>query len=337
MLECHYRIHGLGLRFTTDSPDIAKAVQTHMQYFQCQPLPAVPELACSFRGVQSRADIPFAVSPTAQVLCTDRWEFLGSPPEAPWQCQLWRDGSYQITDFHTRGMLRLDEAQGRVEGYLVQPEDMHPDVLVSVFHHFALTELLKRQGLYTVHAAALSKKGRGVLIPGASGRGKTTSCIALLRAGYRCLSDDHPLLRDQAMGPELLSFPVKIDVTANTVAFFPELQQDPASLQQGLFKQYFYAETLYPGCQTEVCDPVLILFPQIVKAPRSALEPLPKSRAFEEFLPQGLLVFEPQVAKQQFETISRLIHKAACYRLYFGADVLDLPQLIDPLLEHVRP
>jgi hypothetical protein len=234
-------------------------------------------------------------------------------------------------------MLRIDEEQGRVAGYVVQPEGMHPEVLTSVFHHCALTVLLRRQGLYTMHATALEKHGRGIIIPGASGRGKTTSCIALLRAGYRCLSDDHPLLRVRATGLELLSFPVKIDVTAKTVTFFPELQGAQAPLHQGLFKQYFYAETLYPGCQTDVCDPVLIIFPQIVKAPRSALEPLPKSRAFEEFLPQGLLVLDKEVAKQQFQALSHLIHKATCYRLYFGEDVLELPQLVDPLLERARP
>src|SRR5207244_1150026 len=106
--------------------------------------------------------------------------------------------------------------------------------------HFALTELLKRRGMYTIHATALERNGRGVLIPGDSGRGKTTCFLSLLRAGYRCLSDDHPLLRQDGSHLELLSFPVKIDVTEKTIGFFPELQQANGRLRQGVRKRYFY-------------------------------------------------------------------------------------------------
>jgi len=53
----------------------------------------------------------------------------------------------------------------------------------------------------------------------------------------------------------------------------------------------------------------------------------------EELLPQGLLVFDKAVARREFDTLSRLVKRAARYRLYFGADVLELPKLIDPLLE----
>ena len=336
MLESLYCIHGFGLRFATNSPPIAKAVQTHMRHFQRRALPPVPVLDCVLQGVQAPSDIPIVVSATAHKLCTQRWEILGDTTKGLWQCQLLRDGAFLVADFQERGMVRLDTTQGCAEGYVVQPDRLHADVLASVFHHFVLSELLKRQGLYSIHAAALEKHGRGILIPGASGRGKTTSCIALLRAGYRCLSDDHPLLRDQATHLELLSFPVKIDVTAKTVAFFPELQGSKAPLYQGLCKHYFYANTLYRNVQTDVCEPVLILFPQIVKTPRSSLEPLSKSRAFAEFLPQGLLVLDKGVASRQFHVLSRLIQKAACYRLYFGEDVLALPRLIDPLFERVR-
>jgi hypothetical protein len=31
--------------------------------------------------------------------------------------------------------------------------------------------------------------------------------------------------------------------------------------------------------------------------------------------------------------LSKLVQRAACYRLHFGRDVLDLPRLITPLLE----
>ncbi len=42
-----------------------------------------------------------------------------------------------------------------------------------------------------VHAGAMAKNGTGVLIPGQSGSGKSTSCLNLLCAGYDYLGDDY--------------------------------------------------------------------------------------------------------------------------------------------------
>jgi hypothetical protein len=201
------------------------------------------------------------------------------------------------------------------------------------FLHFAVTELLKLLGLYTLHATALEKDGRGVLIPGASGRGKTTSCISLLRDGYRLLSDDHPLVRENGQGLEILSFPVKIDVTDGTVGFFPELRDAQESLHPGVRKRFFYVDEIYPHATADRCEPAVILCPQVVDWPTSHVEPISRSRVLEELLKEGLLAFDREVAARQFQVFSRLVAKAACYRLFFGEDVLDLPRLIDPLLQ----
>ncbi len=42
-----------------------------------------------------------------------------------------------------------------------------------------------------VHAGAMAKNGLGILIPGKSGSGKSTSCLNLLRGGYDYLGDDY--------------------------------------------------------------------------------------------------------------------------------------------------
>lgn len=331
MNEYFYSIHGVGLRLTTDSPAIAGAVQVLLRHFQRETLEGPVALEILFKGVHDRAEIPVTASPSAEVLFAGSGKTAGDLLHSEWRCNLYRDGDRKIADFHEQGLLLIEDQRGRVEGYLVEPDAMHLDVRISFFH-FALTELLKRQGLYTIHATALEKGGRGLLIPGASGRGKTTSCISLLRAGYRCLSDDHPLLRENGNGLEILSFPVKIDVTEKTIAFFPELREADGRLHQGVQKRYFFVEDIYPHAKADICDPALIIFPRITDMPKSRVEPLPKSRALEEILPQGLLVFDKEVARKQFQTFSRLVEKAACYRLYFGEDILDLPQLVDHLL-----
>jgi hypothetical protein len=200
--------------------------------------------------------------------------------------------------------------------------------------HLALTELLRHRGFYTVHAAALEKHGRGILIPGTSGRGKTTSFISLLRSGYRYLSDDHPLIRDGGTSVQILPFPARIKATEDTIAFFPELVEAPnLVLRAGSPKRSFQAMDLYPTSVADDCQLAVVLFPNIVDAPRSHLERLPKHRALELLLPQALLVYDPEVARREFQVLAKLVQQADCYRVHFGRDVLDLPRLITPLLE----
>ena len=160
--------------------------------------------------------------------------------------EVMHDGGRLIADFFDAGVLVMDGVQGRADGYLIKPETMHPSLIEYLFH-LALIELLRHRELYTIHATALEKHGRGVLIPGNSGRGKTTSFLSLLRSGYRYLSDDHPLIRDAGTHVDMLPFPIKINVTDTTIAFFPELRSAPDHvLHPGSPKRAFYAEELYP-------------------------------------------------------------------------------------------
>jgi hypothetical protein len=116
--------------------------------------------------------------------------------------------------------------------------------------------------------------------------------------------------------------------------FFPELREAPPGvLQQGICKKFFQAEDLYAASIGMSCTPAMIMFPHVVDMPHSCLEPLAKSRALEAIMPQALLVYDQSVARREFQALSRLVQEVDCYRLHFGRDVLDLPQLIKPLLE----
>ena len=155
----------------------------------------------------------------------------------------------------------MDGEQGQAEGYLIRPQTLPPNLIEYLFHT-ALIELLRRRELYSIHATALEKHGRGVLIPGNSGRGKTTSFISLLRSGYRYLSDDHPLIRDAGTHVEVLPFPIKVNVTEATIAFFPELRHAPDHvLRPGIPKRSFRPEDLYHTSMGSCCRPAMVLFP----------------------------------------------------------------------------
>lgn len=329
-----FSVHGVGLRFETDSPLLAEPARMLLRYFEQPALPVPPEITIRIGAVSHRTDIPAVVPADGALLYARSGQAVGDRLREKWECRIMQHGGRLFADFHDQGLVVIDPGQGRADAYLVRPEAMHADIVDS-YVHFMLTELLRHRGLYSMHATALEKYGYGVLIPGYSGRGKTTSFLSLLRSGYRYLSDDHPLLRDKEGEVELLSFPMKVDVTEHTISLFPELRQAPPRvLRAGPQKRFFYVEDIY--AQAAIggsCRPALVLFPHVVESERSSLERLSKSRVLAELLPQGLVAYDKEIACHQFRLLSKLAQQVECYRLNFGRDVAALPDLIDPLLQ----
>lgn len=336
MTEYPFSIYGTPVLFATSSSLLAAPVNELLRHFHQDSLDGSVPLTLCFQAVLERADIPLIMSQGARQLSSGTGALVGDRAKTGLPYEVIHDSGRLIADFFNIGVLVIDGTQSRADGYLIQPETM-PASLIEYLFHLALIELLRRRGLYTIHATALEKNGRGVLIPGNSGRGKTTSFISLLRSGYRYLSDDHPLLRDAGDHVDLLPFPIKINVTEDTIAFFPELRNAPDHLlHPGFPKRAFYAEELYSTAIGEHCRPSLVLFPHVVDAPHSHLEPLSKSRALELLLPQALLVYDQDVARREFQVLAKLVQQVDCYRLHFGRDILDLPKLITPLLEEAK-
>ncbi len=331
-----FSIYGHQLQYSASGRSLVEPVQELLRHFHCGRLEHAPSLTVQFHAVTAREAIPWSMSASARSLASGTGEAVGDRRATGLPYEVFRDTGKLVVEFPDIGVLVIDEAQGKAEGYLIDP-DRRPQNLIEYLFHLALIELLRRLELYTIHATALEYHGKGILIPGNSGRGKTTSFISLLRSGYRYLSDDHPLLRDAGTHVEVLPFPIKINVTEATREFFPELKTAPDSvLRDGMPKRWFYAEDLYQTEMGKPCPPSIVFFPHVTDAPRSHLELLPKSRALEALLPQTLLVYDQASARRQFQVLARLVQQVDCYRLYFGRDVLDLPKLITPLLEATR-
>ena len=332
MKELLLSVHGIEMKFTTNSSELAHSVWALLRHFHRDTVAAQP-MRMEFDAIERCEDVPVQISSSAKLLYSGSGLAIDPDRKTTWLCDIYSDNGLLIADFHGEGLVVIDGDSQSVRGYLVRPEAMAPDIRAS-FVHFAMTELLKRRGLYTFHATALEHKGQGVLIPGFSGRGKTTSFLSLLRAGYRYLSDDHPFFRISGTRVEILPYPLKINVTDHTVSFFPELREAPPSvLHAGVPKSYFHAEDVYPGPLGQPCEPSVILFPEVVNSSHSCLEPLSKKVALEMILPHSLLVYDTEVARREFQALVGLVEQADCYRLHFGRDVTELPWLVTPLLE----
>jgi hypothetical protein len=178
-------------------------------------------------------------------------------------------------------------------------------------------ELLKRHGRYSLHAAAVCMNGRGLLLPGSSGVGKSTLTIALVRAGFGFLGDNLCFLTRSQEGMRVLAFLDEIDVTDDTVGLFPELH-DVRRLPKspGWPKRQVRVEAVYGVGVVWECRPAALVFPRVAHAPESRLQPMDRGEAFLELAPNVLLT-EARASQAHLSPRRprlRVIDHAACCR-----------------------
>lgn len=101
------------------------------------------------------------------------------------------DGAVAMSRHHPPFLDRFtpDDDGGRLEtwgsdaGWATGETAAHPG-------HLAIAAWLATTGAHVVHGAAVSVEGQGVLLVGAGGAGKSTTAIAMARAGAALLADD---------------------------------------------------------------------------------------------------------------------------------------------------
>jgi hypothetical protein len=225
-----------------------------------------------------------------------------------------------ISYYRDRVRALCDLARGHAWLSYLEPDNLSLYLASHTFVTLPLIELLKRRGMYTLHAAGLSINGRGFVLPGNSGAGKTTLAVALVRAGFDFLSDDLLFLRPGRHSLRMLGFPDQSDVADETVSMFPELGSalTTAGIGAGR-KSQIRVEEFYGAKTIWECRPELVIFPRIGQTERSVLAPVGRDEALLELLPNMFLT-EAASSQAHLDALTRLAQEARCYRLETGRD-----------------
>ncbi len=232
------------------------------------------------------------------------------------------DGSDQLfVDYEQRSRLLVTPGEGRIQ---ISVTGSHPGDAVLAAHPLltiALLETMKRFGRFPLPAAGLSRNGKGVLVPGASGAGKSTMSVALVRAGFDFLADDTVFITTTVDGLWVWGFPDEIDVTEDTTAMVPELGYLAGSpLLPGRDKHSFRVEEVFGVAALAGTSPAVLIAPQIVAGPDSELEPMAPSDALLELLPNVLLT-HPVPTQAHLAMLATLVRTVPCLRMRVGSDL----------------
>ena len=184
---------------------------------------------------------------------------------------------------------------------------------------------------FNLHAAALVKDSRGILIPGSQHCGKTTLSLELIKHGFRLLSDDLAIIDRKTL--EVMPFPRALNIREHSLPLISDFKDHLVSRREFEIadeKRWFLDLKEFSGASF---IPTSIIFPQLTPAEAPSLEPFSRTRALLELLRQAMAPFLPGLPQpddsSNFDVASRLVQHASTYTLKVG----DITETIDLLME----
>ncbi len=322
----YFDFHGVGLRVHCTVPVAQRATANLLKPF-AQSSADRDFAQIEISSAEDPEEIGDRLPASASLLYSNRLTVRHASAGLGLEFDVYRTTDRVFVDLGAKGMMVFQPADARAEVLLANPESIHVDIVGSLLL-YALSELLKPRGFHLLHAAAVSLDGRAVIIPGTQGRGKTTTCLALVSGGFGFLSDDVVFLRETDGRIEVCALPEHVSVTPRTIEMFPELRARAAELEPGLLKRHARMDDLFPGATAMNAVPAILLFPEVTGEPASRLESLSRRRALEWILPRGVSVLDQGNAARGFKVLSRMVAQCACNRLAFGTNIDEVAPLV---------
>jgi hypothetical protein len=241
-----------------------------------------------------------------------------------------------FVDYRHLGTASVDLEKNVIVGYIIDQLVTNDAPAIDYEASFAnlvlncFAPIFRRHGIFPLHAFAAVGDGLAALLVGESGSGKTTAGLALVRAGWYFLSNDHPLLRQTDNGVDVFCYPEAVNVFDDTIRLFPELQR--LADEHSAYKHGFLIEDVYPSSVVESAPARVLIFPEVAETDKSILEYVPRREALVKLLPHSLDGWDKKVLSDNFSVLSRLVETTTAYKLYLGRDLDRLPQMVSELL-----
>ncbi len=203
---------------------------------------------------------------------------------------------------------------------MVPHEDMPAEHGLAVLEWgLNLALAMRAHGYLLLHAGALERAGRALLLPAAPGEGKTTLCAALAHRGWRLLSDEFGMLRPGSI--ELLAIPRPMPLKNESIEvlrrFTPDAEFGP--LIPGTRKgnvAHVKPPTDSVRRAGETAAARWCVFPRWQAGAALALEPVSPAEAFMG-LTTNAFNYE-LLGEAAFRTVAELVQRTRCFRLNYS-------------------
>jgi hypothetical protein len=233
---------------------------------------------------------------------------------------LW-DG-YSIARIATGGALvEVDVAEESLrDGYL----------FAHVLLLIALVLALRWRGLFHLHAGALvAPDGRGILVAGGAGAGKSTLTVALLEAGCAYLGDDAVFLSAREGEGAVLALPRPFHIAPRTASAFPRIGALLSDLLPAGEKRRLDPRLAWPGRErSSMAPPSVLLLPRVSGAATTDVEPVSSAEALGALIESSTLVVVDRLpaGPEHLDVLRRVADGLEALRVESGRDLLEHPK-----------
>jgi hypothetical protein len=200
-----------------------------------------------------------------------------------------------------------DLSRGFAFAWLTQSAAADRAYLRYYFLEAAVSTLLEALYLTPLHAACVQNGGRGVLLCGESGAGKSSLAFACARNGWTFLSDDSSAIVRKRRGRIVVGNPCQMRFRESAVELFPELKKQRVTPRATGKMAIELATAILPEIATQAeCQVDYIVFlNRREPAPPSFLS-VPKEIAWQYFQ-QYMCFGEDEVHQAQTASIHDLL------------------------------
>ena len=200
-----------------------------------------------------------------------------------------------------------DLSRGFAFAWLTQSAAADRAYLRYYFLEAAVSTLLEALYLTPLHAACVQNGGRGVLLCGESGAGKSSLAFACARNGWTFLSDDSSAIIRKRRGRVVVGNPCQMRFRESAVELFPELKKQRVTPRATGKMAIELATAILPEIATQAeCQVDYIVFlNRREPAPPSFLS-VPKEIAWQYFQ-QYMCFGEDEVHQAQTASIHDLL------------------------------
>jgi len=233
------------------------------------------------------------------------WGFDSSRYRSAYQ---WGEGSVNVMDRETRqAVFWVRSARQLPPWVLASP-------LRSILHWW-----MELNGRQLVHAAAVGYDGRGVLMPGRGGSGKSSTSLACLLGGLDFISDDYLAL---ALDPEPRAYRLysTAKLAPENLTLYPEItDRCRVVCQPGFDKAVLFLEDGFRQQLRDSLPVKLVLKPWISGVPETTLGPV-EPREIERALASETLIHLPHAGAQTLEFLERVSHEVPRAAIHLGTN-----------------
>ncbi|GEM_PF-3047881 len=321
-MRADLNIHGVKVRLSADHPFIFRTLLEDLAAFRSSPS-------------NDRETLHLKISALAP--------FLRDGEKGPSPFRPYRETAMQSAGMNglvTRHMITdiavLTHPRKREIRAAVVPE---PSLLPDPAYHYLFTQPLnlwfKRKGLFFLHAGCVADRSRGVLLIGHPRAGKSTLSLSAVRAGFKFLSDEQPLLGLRGGKVIAYCFPRRIRLDRSSAARFPELRR---LLGRSGKRLVFSMESIRPGSLQSSSPVSLLIFPQFKKRGDIRIQRLSPTAALAKLLEDDHFVWyrnKPldKISRQHLDLFEMLVTQAPAYALEYPDEAIlsGVPSLLRKL------